>query len=126
MNRLIFSQNSGIQGATSACTDLESLDSQSTIGDYVVFVDESGDANLDPIDPRFPMLNLVFCLIRKDHYIDFVVPRLHQLKIDFFGHADLVLHESEMRRKTGAFAILADGDVYSHWMQELLAWIEQT
>lgn len=126
MNRFIVSQNSGIQGPTSTCTDFESLDSRSTIGDYVVFVDESGDANLDPIDPRFPMLNLVFCLIRKDHYIDFVVPQLHQLKIDFFGQADLILHESEMRRQTGAFAILADGDVYSRWMRELLAWIEQT
>ena len=66
MNRFIISQKSSIQGTTSTCTDLESLDSRSTIGDYVVFVDESGDANLDPIDPRFPMLNLVFCLIRKD------------------------------------------------------------
>ena len=73
MNRFIISQNSGIQRATSNYTDFESVDSRSTIGDYVVFVDESGDANLDPIDPRFPMLNLVFCLIRKDHYIDFVV-----------------------------------------------------
>ena len=51
MNRFIVSQNSGIQEPTSTCTDFESLDSRSTIGDYVVFVDESGDANLDPIDP---------------------------------------------------------------------------
>jgi len=83
MKWFIISQNSGIQGTTRTWTDLESLDSHSTIGDYVMFVDESGDANLDPIDPRFPMLNLVFCLIRKDHYIDFVVPQLHRLKMDF-------------------------------------------
>ena len=38
--------------------------SPSTLGDYVIFVDESG-ARLDLIDPRFPMLNLVFCIIRK-------------------------------------------------------------
>jgi hypothetical protein len=88
MKWFIISQNSGIQGTTSTWTDLESLDSHSTIRDYIVFVDESGDANFDPIDPRFPMLNLVFSLVRKDYYIDFVVPQLHQLKIDFFSHGD--------------------------------------
>lgn len=81
-----------------------------------MFVNESGDANLDPIDPRFPMLNLVFCLTRKNHYIGFVIPQLQQLKINCFGHADLILHESEMRRKIGAFAILADGNIYSRKM----------
>jgi len=63
---------------------LEDISTTTHFGEYVVFVDESGDANLDPIDPRFPMLNLVFCIIRKDHYFDHVTPKLKQLKEAIF------------------------------------------
>ena len=33
------------------------------MSNYIVFVVESGNANLDPIDSLFPMLNLAFCII---------------------------------------------------------------
>ena len=59
------------------------------------------------------MLNLVFCTIRKDHYLDHVVPNLKALK-------------SEMRRKTGFFARLRDQSIHQRWMTKLLAWIDQT
>ena len=49
-----------------------------------MFVDELGDACLDPIDPRFPMLNLVFYIIRKDYYFDHVVPNWKAPKEEFF------------------------------------------
>ena len=96
------------------------------IGDYVVFVDESGDANLESIDPRFPMLNLVFSIIRKDHYFDYLVPTLNHLKIDFFGQTDIILHESDMRRKTGAFSVLEDATIHQRWMRALLDWIDHS
>ena len=92
----------------------------------MIFVDESGDACLDPINPRFPMLNLVFCVIRKAHYFDHVVPNLKALKEEFFGHTDLILHESVMRWKTGVFARLRDQSMHQRSMTELLAWIDQT
>ena len=105
---------------------LEDTSTSVNFGEYVVFVDESGDANLDPIDPRFPMLNLVFCIIRKDHYFDHVTPKLKQLKEEFFGHADLILHESDMRRKTGVFSILRDSNTHKRWMVQLLRWIDDS
>lgn len=126
MNLTRLTKNPAIAGARADIQQTEPASLSSTFGDYVIFVDESGDACLDPIDPRFPMLNLVFCIIRKDHYFDHVVPNLKALKAKFFGHTDLILHESEMRRKTGVFSRLRDPSVHQRWMTELLAWIDQT
>ena len=67
------------------------------------------------------MLNIVFSIIRKDHYFDHVIPNSKALKEVFFGYTDLILHESEMRRKTGVFAQLRDQSIHQHWMTELLA-----
>ena len=72
------------------------------------------------------MLNLVFCIIRKDHYFEHVVPNLKALKEGFFGHTYLILDESEMRRKTHVFARLRDQSVHQRWMTVLLASINQT
>lgn len=77
-------------------------------GDYVIFVDESGDACLDPISTHFPILNVSFCLVRKDHYIDIVVPRLQALKYRYFGHDHVILHEREIRQGREAFAKLSE------------------
>ena len=72
------------------------------------------------------MLNLMVCIIKKDYYFDHVVPNLKGLKEEFFGHTDLILHESKIRRKTDVFARLRDQSVGQRWMIELLAWIDQT
>jgi hypothetical protein len=111
-------------GARADIQQSEPTSPSSMLCDYVIFVDDSGDACLDPIDPRFPMLNLVFCIKKKDHYFDHVVPNLRGLKEEFFGHTDLILHESEMRWKTGVFTRLRDQSVHQRWMIELLAWID--
>ena len=103
MNLTGLTKNPAIAGTRADVQQSEPASLSSTFGDYVIFVDESGDACLDPIDPRFPMLNLVFCIIRKDHYFDHVVPNLKALKAKFFDHTDLILHESEIRRKLAYF-----------------------
>ena len=71
--------------------------------DYIVYVDESGDHSLESINPRYPLFVLAFCVFQKDHYIQKVMPDLTKLKISTFGHDQIVLHEQEIRKKTGAF-----------------------
>ena len=84
-------------------TPSQHLHDYGEFGDYVIFVDESGDACLDPISTHFPILNVSFCLIRKDHYIDMIVPTLQALKYRYFGHDQVILHEREMRQGRDAF-----------------------
>jgi hypothetical protein len=75
--------------------------------DYIVFTDESGDHSLESIDPQYPLFVLSFCVIRKSIYIDQLTPRVRRLKMDTFGHETIVLHEYDIRKKTGAFAPLS-------------------
>ena len=72
--------------------------------DYIVYVDESGDANLDKISPDFPVFVLSFCIFKKVSYAETVIPAMSKLKFRTFGHDMVVLHEREIRKKEGLFA----------------------
>ena len=78
----------------------------SSHSDYIVYVDESGDHSLTSINPRYPLFVLSFCVFRKSVYNEQVAPALRRLKFAAFGHDMVVLHESDMRRRRGAFAHL--------------------
>lgn len=81
---------------------------ESGFGDYIVFVDESGDQSLTSIDANYPMFVLSFCIFRKEHYAEYVVPQMVRLKFDFFGSDIPIMHETEMRKRSGDFAFLND------------------
>jgi hypothetical protein len=74
--------------------------------DYIVFVDESGDHSLTSIDPEFPAFSLSFCILRKDEYIQKVVPSVQAFKFKYWGHDAVILHEHEIRKTKGDFAFL--------------------
>ena len=74
--------------------------------DYVVFVDESGDHSLESINADYPIFVLAFCIMPCAAYIDGVTPAVRRLKFDLFGHDLAVLHEHDIRKKTGPFAQL--------------------
>ena len=80
------------------------LDNQ--FSDYIVYVDESGDANLDKIDPNFPTFVLSFCIFKKSDYVNHVIPCMSNLKFNYFGHDMVVLHERELRKREGIFSSL--------------------
>ena len=72
--------------------------------DYIVFVDESGDHCIDPIDADYPVFVLSFCIFHKDVYTQHLTPALRNLKNRVFGHDLVILHESDIRRKKRAFS----------------------
>lgn len=71
---------------------------------YVVYVDESGDHNLESIDPEYPVFVLSFCVFKKTDYVYKATPAIRHLKFETFGHDMVVLHEADIRRKRGAFS----------------------
>jgi len=77
-----------------------------TFSDYMIFVDESGDHGLLSIDPEFPVFALVFCLIRKADYVNQLVPAFQQLKMDYWGHDQVIFHEHDIRKEKGLFGLL--------------------
>jgi hypothetical protein len=72
---------------------------------YIVYVDESGDHSLQSIDQQYPVFVLAFCVFHKRHYSEVIVPALEKFKFNHFGHDQDVLHENEIRRRTGMFNI---------------------
>ncbi len=79
--------------------------------DYIIYVDESGDHDLEKINPEFPAFALSFCIIRKDIYVQKIFPQLQQLKFDFFGHDSIILREHDIRKEKKDFAILRTNPV---------------
>jgi hypothetical protein len=75
--------------------------------DCIVYVDESGDHRLESLDPEYPVFVLSFCIFRKADYASLVNPAIRQLKFATFGHDMVVFHESDIRRKRGAFSHLS-------------------
>jgi len=74
--------------------------------DYVIYVDESGDHSLISINPEYPLFVLSFCLFRKDIYVENVTTSVRKLKFQTFGHDMVILHEHDIRKKSGAFSKL--------------------
>ena len=75
-------------------------------GDYIVYVDESGDHSLTFIDEGYPVFVLSFCIFRKENYAKVVTPALRMLKFSTFGHDMVILHERDIRKKLNIFKML--------------------
>jgi hypothetical protein len=74
--------------------------------DYIIYADESGDHGLVQFSPDFPIFVLAFALIPKRAYVGSIVPSLQQMKMDFFGHDQVVFHERDIRRQLAPFGFL--------------------
>ncbi len=74
--------------------------------DFIVYADESGDHGLVIIDRSYPVFALTFCVMRKSDYAGQVVPAVKNFKFGIWGHDAVILHEHEIRKSQGPFAIL--------------------
>lgn len=75
-------------------------------GDYIVYVDESGDPTLAGINDNYPIFVLAFCVFKKDIYSADIIKNVQQLKFNHFGHDMVILHEREILKSTGIFKTL--------------------
>lgn len=96
-----------------------------TYSDYVIYVDESGDHSLDPIDRDYPVFVLDFCIFRKDHYANVVAPKVQAFKFAHFGHDIVVLHEHEIRKQKPPFVFLQNQQKRAVFMDGLNQLIER-
>jgi len=87
--------------------------------DYVVYVDESGDHGLKNIDENYPVFVLAFCIFKKQDYIDNIVPNLQKFKFQYFGHDQIILHETDIRRDRGSFSFLKTKDAKISFLNQL-------
>lgn len=95
-------------------------------GEFIVYVDESGDHSLAKFDAEFPVFVLSFCVFRKDEYVHQIVPALQRIKFKHFGHDMVVFHERDIRKAQGPFAFLTDTARRQAFMTDLNEWVEQS
>lgn len=92
-------------------------------GDYIVYVDESGDHSLVEIDPEYSVF-VLFCIFAKEDFILRIVPAVQKLKFDWFGHDMVVLHEREIRQQKPPFKFLQTLPLRTRFMRDLSALVE--
>ncbi|RUV89703.1 DUF3800 domain-containing protein [Mesorhizobium sp. M1A.F.Ca.IN.022.07.1.1] len=95
-------------------------------GDYIVFVDESGDHNLEIVNPEYPVFVLALCVFRKEDYVNIVCPRVQQFKLAWFGHDVCILHEREIRKDLPPFGFLKSRAIKEDFLTQLTAIIADT
>lgn len=89
--------------------------------DFVVYVDESGDHSLAAVDAEYPVFVLALCVFHKRHYSEKIVPAVQKLEFNYFGHDNVVQHESDIRKQKGPFAFLVQRAVRQAFMAQLSA-----
>lgn len=94
--------------------------------DYIVYVDESGDHGLKTIDPNYPVFVLAFCVFHKQNFTEQLVPAIQKFKFKHFGHDQIILHETDIRKDRGDFSILKSKVAKNNFMSELSDIIEAT
>jgi len=92
-----------------------------SFSDHIVFVDESGDHGLENVSADYPVFVLLFAVFRKDDYVQRVCREVQQLKIGFWGHDEVVLHEHELRKPAGHFQILLHREIRERFQAGLSA-----
>ncbi|OSI16052.1 3-deoxy-D-manno-octulosonic acid transferase [Neisseria dumasiana] len=92
---------------------------------YVVYVDESGDSNLEKIDQGYPVFILAFCIFHKRYYANKLVPEVQGLKFNYFGHDMIIFHEKEIRKKEPPFSF-RNRAIEEQFMQDLSKIIEES
>jgi hypothetical protein len=94
-------------------------------GDYLVFVDESGDHGLTNLSPDYPVFVLLFVIARKIDYIDQICREVQRFKLSFWGHDEAVLHEHDIRKPSGMFQFLQSRELREDFLGQLTGLIER-
>jgi len=112
-------------GEQSRLNPVKSEVNRPVFGDFIIYVDESGDHGLTSINPEHPVFVLAFCLFRVSSYVSEIVPAIQSIKFRHFGHDMVVLHEREIRKSLGSFSLLFNPLKRESFMSELASVIEQ-
>lgn len=87
--------------------------------DTIVYVDESGDHGISSKDRGYPVFVLLFVVFKTSTYINQFVPAIGSLKFRLFGHDGVILHEHDIRKDEGAFALLRQRDKKEEFLEEI-------
>ena len=97
-----------------------------SFGDFIIYVDESGDHQLAAKNREYPMFVLAFCIFEVSHYTKNVVPSIEEFKFKYFGHDMTILHEREIRKSLPPFELLRDSEIRENFIKDFSEIIEKS
>lgn len=92
-----------------------------------LYLDESGDHQLDLIDQRYPVFVLGGVIIEETYARTIAAEATSEFKRRFFERDDFVLHTAEITRNRGVFALLSNREIRDRFrtaLNELLLNLE--
>ncbi len=95
------------------------------MNDSLLFLDESGTADLKSIDHEFPVLALVGVLISEDEYRNLKTD-VNNLKQKYSPERPIVLHRRDMRKYENGFEFLFDEDLKRKFYYDLNQILRET
>ena len=90
----------------------------------IMFLDESGDHNLEIIDPRYPMFVLAGVIMEQHYAQNELEQQIAQFKQDFFGRTDIILHTADITRNRNGFEKLKDATIRQRFYAALNAMMD--
>jgi hypothetical protein len=87
----------------------------------VLYLDESGDHNLQVIDPLYPAFVLGGVLLDEAYAIGELEVEVRRFKRELFGREDLVLHTADITRNRNGFEHLIDAAARDRFYERLNA-----
>lgn len=84
----------------------------------LLFLDESGDHNLDVIDPQYPLFVLGGCIIDNDYHEKVITPNLKEYNLDLFGRDDFIMHTADIVRRRDVFQKLTNKQFRERFYKE--------
>ena len=94
--------------------------------DYIVYVDESGDHNLERINQQYPIFVLNFCIMKKIDYCNNLTLKMQNFKLQYFNHDLANLHEADIRKAKNGFEFLINEEIRKKFNEDLNNLIEQS
>lgn len=85
----------------------------------IVYLDEAGDHTLELVDKDFPVFVLALFICDQTIYSQHIVPAVHQLKMDYFGHDAVILHSRDIRKAQGEFGFLTNPSQRANFLKRL-------
>ena len=84
-----------------------------------LFLDESGDHNLDVIDPEYPIFVLGGVVMDADYAAGALVDELADFKRTLFGHSNIALRTADIARNRNGFEPLLNRGARARFYQQL-------
>jgi hypothetical protein len=85
----------------------------------ILFLDESGDHNLNFLDPNYPVFVLAGCIMSQKDHDEILAPQMKEFKKNIFGSDRIILHYMDYTRNQNGFELMSGApfrnDFYKQW-----------